>query len=349
MAPVTGMVRPYDDDIDPWHRTRIGLGAMAGLLTVGTLTYRALGLGWIDAYYQTVITVSTVGYSEIGDEIDNTYRLVTSFIVLFGVGITLYTIGVTFDAVMEGRLRQRFGRNRMQRELDELADHIVVCGWGQVGQAITSSIRDHGEVVVVVDRERRLAGDIGGLLVTGEATNDDVLRRAGLERARGLVVALDSDADNLWVTLSGRSLNPELFIVARSNGSGAGPKLLQAGADRVVNPHEIGGTRMASLIVQPNVADFVAESMTDRMFEIQLGECAVADCAHLQDRTLDQSGLIEATGVTVLALRRPDGSFVHHPAGDQVLTDGDVLIALGTPSEHETLRLWSAGRAPSTG
>ena len=333
-------MRPVDEE-DLWQRTRFGLIALGLLVAGGTFVYRLLGLGWIDAYYQTVITISTVGYSEIGDEIDNTYRLVSSFIILFGVGITLYTIGVTFDGLMEGRLRQQLGRTRMQRELDLLSGHIVVCGWGQVGQAITDSITSHGETVVVVDRRTDLGDDVAGLLVTGEATDDEVLIRAGVQRARGLVVALDSDADNLWVTLSARSLKPDLFIVARSNGSGSGAKLLQAGADRVVNPHEIGGTRMASLMVQPNVADFVAESMTDRQFEIQLSECEVRASDLLLGSTLGRSGLTEATGVTVLAIRQADGSFLHHPAPDYELRPEDVLIALGTPEEHEALRHWA--------
>lgn len=332
------------EERDPWQRTRFGLLAMAALLAAGTIIYRLLGLSWLDAYYQTVITVSTVGYSEVGDDTGATYRLVTSFIILFGSGIALYTIGVTFDELMDGNLKEHLGRSRVERQLSELTGHIVVCGWGQVGQAITASVLAQGEPVVVIDRRGDVSMDGDGFLITGDATDDEVLRRAGIGEARGLVVALDSDADGLWVTLSARAINPELFIVSRSNGAGAGPKLLQAGADRVVNPHKIGGTRMASLMLQPNVADFIGESMSDRHYEVRMSEAPVRANSTLVDRMLGDCGLVAATGITVMAVRRSDGSFAHHPDADYVLRDGDVLITLGTTDQQAALEEWLDGR-----
>ncbi len=339
-APTTG-TNGNGGEADPWQRTRFGLLALAGLLTAGTVTYRLLGLGWIDAYYQTVITVSTVGYTEVGPSPTPLYRIVSSFVILGGVGITAYTIGVAFDGLMEGRLREQFGRTRMQREIDQLEGHVVVCGWGQVGQAIASALTGEGQDVVVIDRRPDLeAGPGPNYLVTGDATDDTVLQAAGVGRARGLISALDDDSDNLWVTLSARSMNPELFIVSRSNGPGSGPKLLQAGADRVVNPHEIGGDRMASLMTHPNIVDFIGETMADRKLQIRLAEAEVGPSSLLVERPLGESGLAEATGVTMLAIRQVDGSFVHHPPPDHVLAAGDVLIVLGTPEQQYALRAW---------
>jgi voltage-gated potassium channel len=178
--------------------------------------------------------------------------------------------------------------------------------------------------------------------VAGDATDDRVLRRAGIERARGLVIALDSDADCTYVTLSGRSINPDLFIVARANGPTAEPKLRQAGADKVVNPHEIGGARMAAFMTQPNVADFLGEAMHDQQLAVELREVVVPAHSALDGAALDQSGLVAATGVTVLAIRRADGSFDHHPGASTKVAAGDIPIVLGTSEQLQTLRAWMA-------
>lgn len=332
---------------NPWDRTKGGLLAFLGVLVGGTLAYRALGLSWVEAYYQTVITVSTVGYTEVGSDISNTYRLVSSIVILFGTGVALYTLGVTFDALMEGQFRAQLGRNRMERAIEELQDHIVVCGAGQVGQAIVATVLQQGDDVVVIDTspdEIDLDHLPGAYLVAGDATDDLVLLKAGVDRARGLIIALDSDAANLYVTLSASQINTDLHIVSRANESSAKAKLLRAGAHRVVNPHEIGGNRMASLVLQPNVADFLGESMTDEDLQFRMSELPVTTAAQLADRTLAECGLVDATGVTLLAVRRPDGSFVHNPSGGYALTEGDVLIALGTPEQQHALTAWMAGR-----
>ena len=320
----------------------MGLTAVAAVLVAGTAAYRLIGLSWIDAFYQTLITVSTVGFGEVGPDIDDTYRLVTSFIILFGVGVSVYTIGVTFDGLMEGHFRGRLERNRMERELDALRNHIIICGWGQVGQSIGRMLIGRGRTVAIIDQHVEIRQD-GAYFVSGDATEEEVLRRAGVERASGLVVALDSDADNMYVVVSARSLNPSLFIVTRSNGPNAGPKLLHAGADRVVNPHEIGGNRMASFLLHPNVADFIGESMTDGDLELRLGERTVRIGGRLADRTLAESGLADTTGITVIAIRRSNGSWVHNVRGDERLCPEDTIIVLGTPQQHEALRHWTEG------
>ncbi len=327
---------------DPWRRTRFGLTAVGAVLGLGTAAYRIIGLTWIEAFYQTLITVSTVGFGEVGPTVDNTYRLVTSLIILFGVGVSVYTIGVTFDGLMEGHFRGRLERNRMERELHALRGHIIICGWGQVGQSIGRMLTGRGRMVTIIDRHAEIRQN-GAYFVSGDATEEDVLRRAGIERASGLVVALDSDADNMYVIVSARALNPSLFIVTRSNGPNAGPKLLQAGADRVVNPHEIGGNRMASFLLHPNVADFIGENMTDGDLELRLGERTVRAGGRLSDQTLADSGLADSTGITVIAIRRLNGSWVHNVRGDERLCPEDTIIVLGTPGQHEALRHWTEG------
>ncbi len=316
-----------------WRRLRVALAILVAVLLGGTLGYLILGLDFVDAVYQTVITVSTVGYRELGD-VDTGYKIFTVALIMLGAGSVLYTVGVLLETLLEGRLTREFGRLRMERTIDEMRDHIVVCGWGQVGQSIGYTLGSEGQKVVVVDRDPDLEME-HRLFVVGDATDDGVLTRAGVPRASALVVALDSAADNVYVTLSARSLKPNLFIVARATSPGAEPKLYQAGADRVVNPHHLGGAHMAALVTQPNVAEFLDITMHDRELAVSITEVTVPEGSPLLGRTLAASNL---GGVTILALREPTGRFVHHPPHTLRPKVDDVLIALGTDDQHAELR-----------
>ena len=215
---------------DPWGRFRAGLGVLALVIGGGTFGYHRLGLTVGEALYQTVITITTVGYQEIGTVTDG-YRIFTVLLILFGTGTALYTLGVLIESLFEGRLDDQIRRRRMQKRIDRLSGHVVLCGFGQVGRAIYNEMVQAGRRVVVVDREEFDAEAVP-LGVAGDATSDDVLSAAGLERAETLVIALDNDVDNLYIALTARSICPELFIVARSNRSSGGPKLRQAGVNR---------------------------------------------------------------------------------------------------------------------
>lgn len=321
-----------------WRNVRYGLVALVSVQVIGTFAYIALGLGPFEAFYQTITTISTVGFGEFGPDIDTTYRVVTSLLIMFGVGIALYTLGAAFEAVVEGGLTEQLGRSRMQKVLDKLEAHVIVCGWGQVGQAIGQALGAQGESVVVVDMREDLLEVTDLPALVGDATDDRILRQAGIDRARSLVVALDSDSQCTYVTLSGRALNPDLFIVARANGPGAAPKLRQAGANRVVNPHQIGGARMAAFVTQPNVADFLGEAMHDQQFAVELREIVVEVGSGLEGTSIEDSGLVDATGITVLAIRYSDGSFKNHPDSSVLLSVGDVLIVLGTGDQLKAAR-----------
>ena len=340
-------VDPFESD-DPWDRALAVAAAFVGVLIAGTIAFRLLGLPWFDAFYQTLITVSTVGFGEVGD-VTPAYRLVSSVLILVGVGIGVYAIGQVYGALVEGRLTDHVGRSRMRKEIARLNGHVVVCGWGQVGQAICATLLEEGERVVVIDRNAAVANQQPILSVVGEATNDEVLLAAGVDRARSLVVALDGESDNLYVALSGRALNPDIFIVARAVGPSSGAKLRQAGADRVVNPHEIGAGRMSSFVLHPNVADFLGETMTDRRFEVRLGEIVVdgGPASVLVGQTLTSAGILEASGLTLLAVRRSDGSFDHRRDGDFRPGKHDVLIVLGTADQHAAGRAWLEARSGS--
>ena len=320
---------------DPWRRFRAGLGLLLLLICAGTLGYRLLGLSVSDAVYQTVITITTVGYREIGT-VSGGYQAFTIMLILFGTGTALYTLGVLIESLFEGRLDDEIRRRRMLKKINRLTGHVVLCGFGRVGSAIFQELVRAGREVVVVDRAE-LDPDLVTHSVLGEATHDDVLRATGLERAATLVLALDSDVDNLYVALTSRSMCPALFIVARSNDSSVEPKLRQAGVDRVVIPHEIGGSRMAALVLQPDVAEFLDVVMHDEQLEVRLAELPVTAGGPFAGRALSACEIRETSGSTVLAVRR-DGAFVTNPPGHFVLGPGDVLIALGTENQLANLK-----------
>ncbi len=311
---------------------------LAVVIAAGTFGYYRLGLTVGEALYQTVITITTVGYDEIGTVTDS-YRVFTVLLILFGVGTALYILTVLIESLFEGRLDVEIRRRRMQKQIDRLSDHVVLCGFGQVGRAIHRELAAAGRTLVVVDR-RDLDEELPHTVI-GEATDDSVLESAGLERATTLVLALDSDIDNLYIALTARSMCPNLFIVARSNEFSAEPKLRQAGVDRVVNTHEIGGARMAALVLEPNVADFLGVTMHAGQLSVRLAETPVTHGSPLAGRTLAECGISESTGATILAVRR-GGSFVTDPPDDFVLAADDMLIALGTKGQLADLNASAA-------
>ena len=320
---------------DPWGRFWTGLALLALVTVGGTVGYNRLGLSPGEALYQTLITITTVGYGEVG-AVTSSYRVFTVLLILFGVGTALYTLSVLIESLFEGRLDDAIRRRRMQKQIDRVSGHVVLCGYGQVGRSIFRQLAAAGRTVVVVDR-MVLDDDELPLSLIGEATDDDVLLATGLERASTLVLALDSDVDNLYVALTARSMCPTLFIVARCVSSAAEPKLRQAGVDRVVNTHEIGGSRMAALVLQPDVVEFLDVVMHDEDLAVNLAEIPVRAGGPFDGETLSACRISETSGATVLAVRR-GGSFTTNPTPDFVLAAGDVLISLGTNAQQAQLK-----------
>lgn len=331
---------------DPWRRVWQAAAILLVVVAVGTAGYVALGLDPLDALYQTVTTVSTVGFRELG-EADTAWKIFTVGLILVGVGATLYTFGVLVDAIVDGRVTELFGRRRMERQLANLADHVIVCGWGRVGRTLATHLDGGGVAVAVVDRDGERLESVPHPSVEGDATDEAVLRRAGIERARALVAALTNDADNLYVTLTARALRPELFIVARARSESVEARLAQAGADRVVNPQHIGGARMAAMIAQPHVTDFLDVVMHDGRLEFRLAEVWVPAGSPLVGRSIRDAHIRDRTGALVLALRGPSKEFVTNPSPDTVIESGQVLIAIGTLAQLAALAevTTSGGRA----
>ncbi len=324
---------------DPWRRFQVSLLAVVVIVIIGWVGYYLLGLPWFDALYQTIITITTVGFSEVDIELTNktSYRLFTLFLVVTGVGSVLYTISVFVDTLIESTLNDAFRRRRMTKAIAEMTDHTIICGWGQVGHAVADFCRRHQNDVVVIDRDPG-ASESDIPIIIGDATDDDVLRSAGLERARTMILALDSDADNLFVCLSARALRQDLFIVARTSDQKNQPKFFHAGASRVINPHEIGGSRMAALALQPNVAEFIDEILHDEQHDVAVQEFVITEASSMVGQRLVELSQKTGKRSLIIAIRKTDNRYHTNPSPQTKMERGDVLIALGSDDELNALR-----------
>ncbi len=334
----TGRRSRRRDLTDPWHRFRTGLWLVGTALAVGTIGYRILGLGYFDALYQTAITITTVGYGEVGVEAADTdaYRGFTLVVVLVGASTAVYTVSVLLETLVEGSLNQGLRRRRMEKEIERVRDHVIVVGWGRVGRSIARYATRHGADVVVVDQQELDTGSLPSVI--GDATDDDALVAAGVDRARVLVAALDTDEANLALTLTARSLRHDLFLVARTAKQSNEKKFFQAGADRVVNPHDIGGSRMGALALHPTVAEFLDEVLHDDGHDVHIVEVEIArDSPAVNQRIVDVCG--EDGGAGVLAVRTTAGTYVANPSRQTLLGAGDVLVALGSHDQVRDLRM----------
>jgi voltage-gated potassium channel len=315
------------------------LVAVATVLGLGIAGYMAIeGWTFFDALYMVITTVTTVGYGEI-QPLSTAGRTFTMLLIVLGVGTMLYTLSTVVHYAVEGELTRRVGRRRMQGRIEQLRDHVVLCGYGRVGRQIAAEFRRERVAYVVVDvNESSLAtaSADGCLWVPGNAASDDVLLAAGVKRARGLITAVDSDVDNVYVTLSARGLNPSLYIVARASREDAEPKLRRAGADRVISPYKASGTEMARLALHPNVSGTM-----DVAAEYRLEEITVQAGSAGASRTVgDVRG-----GSFIVGVRASDGSFRPQPAAEFVLRAGDVVMAIGTPRTLERLEELFSGQS----
>lgn len=325
-----------------WRRLGGAILALLLVIVIGTTGYLALGFSPLNALYQTVTTVSTVGFREV-EPLSTAGKVFTMALILVGVGAAFYAFGVLIETFIEGRLNELFGRRRMEQSLASMQDHVIVCGWGRVGRSLASEVEAAGRSVLVVDREGDSLPPPPSLSIQGDATEDAVLRAAGIDRAAALVAAVDSDSANSFIVLGARAMRPDLFIVARARSEGSVQKLRRAGADRVVNPQVIGGARMAAFVLRPHVAEFLDVAMHERDLQFRLEEFLVPADSPVVGRSVRAAGIREETGSLVLALRDLDGSFLTNPSPDLQIAPGQVIIAIGTQAELTALGRYVGG------
>lgn len=321
---------------DPRRRVALGIGLIAGVLVFGTVGYMLLGLPFLEALYQSVETVSTVGFGDISRD-DAGAKIFTIVLILVGVAIVLYTLTLVLETLIEGRLTDQMWRRRMRKDIEDLSGHVVVAGCGRLGRAVAEYVAGADRDVVVIDTDRVRLETTDFLFVEGDATVESVMHEAGIERAGTLVTALSTDADNVYLTLSARAQCPDLFIIGRARLEEAEKRLLQAGADRVINPQSLGGARAGAMALQPHVSEFVDVVMHDRTLEFRLEELSVPDGSPLAGQSIREAHIRDRTGALVLALREPDGSFITNPPPETAIQQGHVVIVIGTPSQLDAL------------
>ncbi len=325
---------------NPFRGVSIGLGAFALVLLAGTVGYLLFGFGLLDAVYQTVITVTTVGFNS-PHPLDEGSKVFTIILILVGVGTALYTFSAVLEVLIDGHMRDLVRRRRMERDIDRMHGHVIVCGWGRVGREVARFLANGNTDLVVIDRDPERLRGVPYAFVCGDVADDETLLGAGLDRAAALVAALDTDADNLYVTVAAKSMRPGIQIIARARNESSESKLVRAGADRVVNPQQLGGDRMASFVTQPHVVDFVDVVMHDGSLKFRLEEVTLSADSALAGKTLRSAHLRDRTGALVLAIRRPDGRFITNPSPEDTIEAEDVLISIGTAEQLEALAVFA--------
>ncbi len=316
----------------------ISISLVIAVLLTGTMGYCVIE-GWtiFDSLYMTVITLATIGYQEVRP-LSYTGRAFTIVLIFFGVGVVAYAINNGIRAVFEGEFQKALGRRKLEKKLKNLKNHFIVCGYGRMGQIICRELKAHNVPFVVIEKElQEIDADEETPFLYGDATKDELLKKAGIERARGLISVLSTDAQNLFVVLSARELNPNLLIVARAGEEGSEQKLLRAGADRVVSPYHIGGLRIAHTVLKPAVVDFLEFATKSGNFELQMEEIVVGEDSAFANKTIHEAGIGRELGVIVVAIKRKDGEMKFNPVHNTRIKPGDTLIAIGETEKLKTL------------
>jgi voltage-gated potassium channel len=319
--------------------------AIGATLTIGTVGFSLIG-GYspFDAFYLTLTTMTTVGY---GDRFSHAGRVFNTFLILFGVTTIFIAIGAMTQTIIEFELGDALGKRRNKRMIDKLKDHYIICGYGRVGRGAAAELQHAGVPFVVVDSlpERVERAMLAGMLaVAADATRDDTLLQVGIDRARGLVTALATDADNLFVLLSAKGLNPKLYVAARAAEEGAEEKMRRAGADAVFAPYSITGHRLAQSLLRPHVVQFLDFTTKDIAIDVNIEQVRVSAGSEVAAKTIREMQLRRNMGVIVMAIRRRDGSMLFNPPADTAVDAGDYLIVMGKQEDLTALEVLAEPR-----
>jgi voltage-gated potassium channel len=291
-----------------------------------------------DAIYMTVISITTVGFSEV-IPLSPAGKYFTMFLIFGGVGLFLFVVSLITQAMVEGGLHTFLGRRHMEKKLAVLKGHYIVCGFGRIGKVISKILHENKRKFVIIENnpeEINAIEELGYLALQGDSTSDDILKKVHIDDAKALIAVTSSDADNVYIILSARVLKPEIYILARSSGKkGAETKLLRSGANKVFSPYEIGARRMAQSLVRPTVIDFIDLTVHDGELGLRLEELRVSEKATFADKSLMQSGIRSEFDLIVVAIKREKGEMLFNPNPNTEILAGDILVVLG---EHANIQ-----------
>jgi voltage-gated potassium channel len=319
-------------DITTTQGPLVILGLLVFVLVAGTVGYVWIE-GWTvwDAFYMTIITITTVGYGEV-HPLSRAGQEFTSVLLIVGVGTALYAFGLSASVIAEGGIFARFKRRRYRRMLDELTDHYIICGFGRIGSVIVEELRRQNIPYVVIDRDaEQVAGvmEIGGLAVEADASREEVLKRVGIDKAKAFIAAVGTDAENVYAVLTARGLRPDIFIVGRAETADAVRKLKRAGADRVVSPYKLGAVQMAQTALRPAVVDFMELATSSKSGDLGMEQIHNKEGSLLANRSIIETNLRQKYGLIVVGIQRAKGQMEFNPAADAVMRVGDHLVVLG--------------------
>jgi voltage-gated potassium channel len=314
------------------NNLKIALIFIVILIAIGTVGFHLIE-GWdvLESFYTTVMTLTTIGY---GDFAPKTHggMLFTVTLVVSGVGTMLYTVGLVAQTMVEGRLMNLMGRGRMEKTIEKMSNHYIICGCGRIGMLIARELHAEKVPFVVMDNNAEAiqrVQDEGFVYFRGDATHDKCLIGAGIKRARGIVCVLPSDAQNLYVILTAKELNPKIWILSRSEEEASEHRLLRAGADRVMSPYTLGGSRMAMAILRPAMLDFIEITTRRQSLELRMDELEICEGSPLIGRSLEESEIRQRYGLIIVAVKKDSGKMIFNPVASYVIQIGDKLIALG--------------------
>ncbi|WP_224489845.1 potassium channel family protein [Robertkochia flava] len=313
---------------------------LLGVISAGTLGYKFIsGYDWVDALYMTVITVTTVGFREVGPS-DTTTKLFTIVLIVGSVFIFAYSISVITEYILSKSTFQNIKFREMKKKLEQMENHVIICGYGRNGRQAAAKLHAHRRPFVVIERDEelidRFAEEI--VFVHGDANDDDVLKEAGIERAKSLIATLPNDADNLFVVLSSRQLNKRLSIISRASNESTLSKLHLAGANKTIMPDKIGGDHMAALVVMPDLIEFLDQLSIDGDNSINLEEIAIDDLTEdFSYRSIRDLDIRKHSGCTVIGYKDPSGSYIINPEADTKLMPHAKLVVLGRPEQINKL------------
>lgn len=321
-------------------RILVIVGAIASVLLIGTVGFVVIeDYSWFDAFYMALTTVSTVGYGEIR-HLHTAGRIFNSFLILVGVTAIFLGVGAMTQTIIELELTGYFPKRRMKRMIEKLKDHYIVCGYGRVGRAAVTELQRAEVPFIVLDRNEakvERAIHTGVIATLGDSTLDEHLRAVGISRAKGLIAALATDADNLFLVISAKTLNPMLNVASRVIEEEAEPKFRRAGADAVFMPYNMAGSRLAQSILRPHVVEFLEVATAESEMKVSIEQVKVGGGSEFVDKSIRQLQLRKQVGVIVLAVRKQDGQMVFNPDPDTLIQSGDYLIAMGSDSQLRDL------------